>query len=219
MQWNLAGVGRVGFVLVLLAGSALAGPLPTDPNALSAWQGSKVITSSKITATVEYAVYAPGQFSASAALNNPSDPSLGSDYVYAYEIIAGAQAVKDLTVGITAGGVPAASTNIGNYSFNPEFGLPPTSQGFILQTVPPPTKVSNAKWTNAGPLNLWQNTHSDILYFTSPFAPQLFISSISGGSTAIATNQLPSPIPEPSTAILAATGLVAMLLVRRLRKS
>lgn len=216
MQWNLAGIGRVGFVLVLLAGSALAGPLPTDPNALSAWQGSKVITSSKITATVEYAVYAPGQFSASAALNNPSDPSLGNDYVYAYEIIAGTQAVKDLTVGITAGGVPAASTNIGDTGITG--GISPTSSVFILQTLPPPTKVSNAKWTNTS-ATLWQNAHSDVLYFTSPFAPQLFISSISGGGTAIATNQLPSPIPEPSTAILAATGFVAMLLVRRLRKS
>ncbi|HTM56449.1 MAG TPA: hypothetical protein VL175_20625 [Pirellulales bacterium] len=216
MQWNLAGIGRVGFVLVLLAGSALAGPLPTDPNALSLWQGSKVITSTKITATVEYAVYAPGQFSASAALNNPSDPSLGSDYVYAYEIIAGTQAVKDLTIGITAGGVPAASTNIGDTAITG--GISPTSSVFILQTSPPPTKVSNAKFTNIG-TTLWQNNHSDILYFTSPFAPQLFISSISGGSTAIATNQLPSPIPEPSTAILAATGFVAMLLVRRLRKS
>jgi hypothetical protein len=78
--------------------------------------------------------------------------------------------------------------------------------------------VSNAKWTNIGS-TLWQNNHSDILYFTSPFAPQLFISSISGGSTAIATNQLPSPIPEPSTAILAAIGFVSLLLVRRLRKS
>src|SRR3954447_21860933 len=69
MQWNLLGIGRVGFVLVLLGGSALAGPLPTDPNALNAWQGSKIISSGKITATVEYAVYPPGQFSSSAALN------------------------------------------------------------------------------------------------------------------------------------------------------
>jgi len=218
MQWNLAGIGRVGFVLLLLGGSALAGPLPSDPNALNLWQGSKIITSAKITATIEYAVYPPGQFASSAALNNPTDPSGGTDYVYAYEIVAGTQTVKDLSVGITPGGVPAASTNIGNYSFAPEFGVAPTSSVFILQTVPPPTKVTSAKWTNTS-ATLWQNTHSDILYFTSPFAPQLFISSISGGGTAIATNQLPSPIPEPSTAILAAVGFVSLLLARRLRES
>jgi hypothetical protein len=89
---------------------------------------------------------------------------------------------------------------------------------FILQTSPPPTKVTSAKWTNIGP-TLWQNTHSDILYFTSPLAPHLFISSISGGGTAIATNQLPSPIPEPSTAILAAVACISLLFMRRLRKS
>src|SRR5262245_23020689 len=87
MQWNIASLSRAVAVLCLIAGSAAAGPLVGDPAAMLGWSGNKNFNNpGKIQADVNYAVYAPGQFSLSAALGNPFDPSGGTDYVYAYEI-------------------------------------------------------------------------------------------------------------------------------------
>ena len=213
MQLNISGI--VGFGIALLTATvSLAGPLPTDPAALAAWRGSQVISSTKLTGTVQYAVYAPGQFQTSAALGNPVDPTGGADYIYAYEIIAGSQLIKDLTVGIQTGAVPAASPFVGHFAGTPELGVGPTTS--IFNSAGP--SASNAKWTDLGP-TFWMNNHSDILYFASAFPPHLFVSSLSQGGAVIATNFLPSPIPEPGTAALSIVAVACMAVVaRRLRK-
>lgn len=213
---SIANLSAAGFAVLLLAGIAAAGPLPTDPNAIPGWQGSKVLTSAKITATVEYAVYAPGDFDTSLALDTPVDPSLDSDYVYAYEVFAGALPVKDLTVQTTLGAIPMSyvgTNHIDHYSFNPELGTAPNN--WFFNTGTNPTRVTNAKWTSS--LGIPSGGHSDILFFTSPFPPQFLTSSISGGGTNIATSTLPSPIPEPTTAALSVIAAVCLFAARRLR--
>jgi hypothetical protein len=215
--------------LLQLSSVALAGPLATDATALPGWFGSKNFvganfSSVPITATIDYAVYAPGDFSVSPALqgtlmnpSSPPDPSGGAHYVYAYQIhTTSLQGVKDLTIGLTAGAVALGSTNIGNYSFDPEFGSAPSTSTFIEV---PAVRVANAKFTRTA--LVLQNTHSTILYFTSEYGPQWFQSSIGGGGSFLAQETLPSPVPEPATLVLAGTCLlivgVRRLLRRRLR--
>src|SRR6476620_2640819 len=128
------------FLLLAVTSAAVAGPLPTDPNAIPAWQGSQFFTgpngsnTSSVTATVEYAVYAPGQISTSAALGNPADVSGGADYVYAYEIFTSAaslQEVVNLSIKIAPGAFPGTSTIRGHYPATPELGLAPALSQFL----------------------------------------------------------------------------------------
>jgi hypothetical protein len=212
MQGNVMNLFRAGLAVLLVSGTAYGGFLPTDPAAMSAWQNSKVISApSKISATVEYAVYAPGQFANSAALGFPTDPSGGTDYVYAYEVYATSPAVKDLTVQTTAGAVPPSSTNIGDW-MAADGGLSATG---VFNLSADLSRVANAKWTRSTGI---LNTHSDVLYFTSAFAPHLATASISGGGSLVATGQLPSPIPEPTAAALAAITAVCLLGAMRVRR-
>lgn len=222
MQLKIANLTRASFLCLLfalvatLSSTAMAGPLPTDPAGMGGvWQGSKVISSTKITATVEYAVYAPGQFDQSglAFLNFPADPSLDADYVYAYEVFSSSIPFKDLTVATLAGSVPNAywNTNHVDNVFAPNGGTAPTAEIFNLSD-----HIFNAKWTFGTPFATGTG-FSNILYFTSPFGPTFNTASISGGSTNLASSTLPSPVPEPATVMLAAIAAACLLGVRRFR--
>jgi hypothetical protein len=219
MQWIIANSCRAALLMFLLASAAIAGPLPTDPAAIAGWKGSQLFTTTKITATVEYAVYAPGQFSASAALGSPVDPSGGSDWVYAYEIFATNTPVLTLTVGIQPGNVPASyvgTNRIGDLPFSPELGESPDSgtTNVFYNWSTSLLAINNARWTNAtngSNPDLWKNNHSTVLFFTAPFGPQWRVSTISGGSTAVNSQNLPSPVPEPGTAVMAAIAAAFLL--------
>jgi hypothetical protein len=216
MQLNIANLTRAGFLfllLALMASAVKAGPLPTDPAGIAAWQGSKVISSAKITATVEYSVYAPGQFDMSAALGFPTDPSLDADYVYAYEVFSSSVPFKDLTIATLAGSIPNvyAGTNHVDNVFAPNGGTAPGASVFNISD-----HIFNAKWTYSTPFDTGTG-FSNILYFTSPFGPTFNTASISGGSINLATSTLPSPVPEPATVMLAAIAAACLLGVRRFR--
>ena len=111
-------------LFAVLAGSAVAGPLKTDPAAMVGWHDSTSFDGTSLHAVVEYAVYAPGQFSSSvvpcAPSSPPFDPSGGSDYVYAYQIInpmADQSYVTELSVGLHRGAVPNVAPNIGEFVY------------------------------------------------------------------------------------------------------
>ena len=227
MQWIIANSCRATLLMFLLASAAIAGPLPTDPAAMTGWKGTQAFVS-PMPATVDYAVYALGQFSASAALHHPVDPSGGQDWVYAYEIFAGSTTVLTLTVGIQPGAVPQSyvgTNRISDWSFSPELGGPPDTglSKVFYNWDSDLLAVSNVRWTNSpngsNPV-LWKNTHSDILYFTAPFAPQWFNSSLSGGGSNINEQNLPSPnpVPEPGTAVLAAIAGAFLLAIQWRRR-
>ncbi|MEA3367807.1 MAG: PEP-CTERM sorting domain-containing protein [Planctomycetota bacterium] len=196
---------------VIVAGSgsaALAAPLVSDPNAMSAWQGTQAFSASDVGATlqvdVEYAVYAPGAYGASG-----TDPSGGSDYVYAYQAFndqGGTSPLSTLTVGLGTG---SGAANIGS---DPSSGTPGG-------TAPTVSAFSGAPPSSAG-YYFWRNTidppaeYSEVLLFTSPNGPRWASAAVvdSGLSD---SQPLPSPVPEPATLALLAAGAGLMGLRRR----
>jgi hypothetical protein len=234
MQTGLANSLRAAGIIVLLAGVASAGPLPSDPNAIPGWQGSTpfaaTLGSTTLSATIDYAVYAPGQIDTSVALGFPGhvpfDPSGGTNYVYAYEIfntgaVAGISAkALTLSVGIDylAGAVPTSSSSIGHDPLTPAGGVSPTgAQAAIFSPSIPPIQSARWSWASSGGLLVGAN--SDILIFSSPFGPKMYQSTLSGTGGTQTPNApqfvLPSPIPEPTTAVLAAVGAGCLFGVAR----
>ena len=223
-------------LLAVVGGIAFAGPLATDPNAIPGVQGSSAFFGTNVSIThwvradVEYAVYAPGMFGTSAALGFPGavDPSGGTDYVYAYEIfnqpvvpptpnpdmLGGELAGDEPLGGAGFSAIPAGSTRVGNYSFNPEFGVIPGLSRFVPLGDP----KTQANWVFGNP-TLGPGLHSDILFFTSPYAPRYITSSIIGGNATSASATLPTPIPEPATLSLALLGLLGLLLRAAMRRA
>jgi hypothetical protein len=207
--WGL--VVTVMAVLVGLGGTAAASPLWSDPNAMSAWRGTKgfydVGSGATLDVDVEYAVYAPGNYGLSG-----TDPSGGAHYVYAYQVfndLLGNVPVSSFSVGLdptanvaSIGSDAGSGTTPGGTAPTASAfsGTPPTSACwyFFLNTIDPsPT-----------------NEYSTVLLFTSPYGPQWAPGSLldSGLSD---RHDLPSPMPEPATLALMALGGVGMLLRRK----
>lgn len=197
-------------LILLVAVSAMAGPLPTDPNALTGFKGSVNFSSGTLVGRVEYAVYAPGKFGTSAALGNPAkaDPSAGTDYVYTYEVFTtGSQGTTDLSVALLPGGVPLNATRIGNTATTPEGGLVPTLNRFNPTNQP---QKQTAYYLFATPA-IGTGQHSDILLFTSALPPTFINSTVTGTLTTIINNiTLPTPVPEPGAFALAGFGLIGL---------
>lgn len=218
MEMNIKRLLPAVLVLLLAASPALAGPLPTDANAIVGWKGSTQFSDSNggfnLVIDIEYAVYAPGQFGSSAALGLPADPSGGADFVYAYQalndVLLSTTNIINLSVGITPGAVPNGSTNVG---FVPGFGLNPN----LAQFIPAGDPKTSARWTWAAPL-LNPGLTSTVLYFTSPYGPDLVLSSITGGHATFDSTALPSPVPEPSTFLLVAIAAACLFGVKLSRK-
>jgi hypothetical protein len=148
--------------------------------------------------------------------HTPVDPSGGSDYVYAYEIfngVSGGNAIDlNLSVGLALGGIPNGSTNITNDPGTPAGGLAPNVSTFVPGSDP----EQSAIWSYNNGLAVGAN--SDILIFTSPFAPQFIQSSMQGGHATTASALLPSPIPEPASASLLLAASAGFMVFKRFAK-
>jgi hypothetical protein len=213
--------------VALSIGSASAGILAGDPNAFL--KGAKLFSGGNplgqtLISSVDYGVYAPGMFGTSAALGLPAafDPSGGTEFVYAYQIFndVGGQ-LRTATLSIEL--IPGVISNLAFVSHapgTPAGGLAPSNWDFIPIAVNPP---ANVKWSFLSPNLLNTGLKSDILLFTSPLGPTFRNASLTGGSGSIAPPvigpfvTLPSPTPEPSTLVLAASavGLLAAGYLRR----
>ena len=206
MQTLTRCIGAISAFSVFAA--AFAGPLATDPTAMAAWRGSTLFTDGVLNVVVDYAVYAPGHFGA-------GDPSGGTRYVYAYQgfNISGTRPFSNISIGfydssvVYDGGFDAVHGQAGGVI--PLFqdsragsGFPSSSFRSIFQAAGGPfTKVNPGQWSQA-------------LVYTSPFAPQLYSSSVidDGQQVQLA---LPSPIPSPAP--LAALALAGCVQIRRRR--
>jgi hypothetical protein len=206
-------------VCALLAPATHAGPLSTDAAAIPGWTGSTPFSgtngsaSNTVNAVVDFAVYAPGQFSLSAALGNPVDISGGTQYIYAYEMFRTGEdaGLSALSINLVPNAVPDNSTLVGHNATTPELGIAPISSNLIPGGVVPKQSV---RW-NFIPAIGGAN-HSDILLFASPYGPQMLNATVGGTFTTAAMALLPTPVPEPAGGLLALLGFGCLFSVYRL---
>lgn len=220
------------------------GALATDPNAMAGFRGTEyfegVLQQSGFVlwfaADVDFAVYAPGNFN----LSFPgSDPSGGTQYVYAYQMhhvgnstapppsVAGLtgtklmQKLNLLSIGLDQTVQPTVANNtwIDNDSLIVEDPVPAL---IGPGGMPPYTSV---QWTYTsgiqGMPTVPGGQFSEILLFTSPLPPEFYNASVKGGSVTRqrgpidGTRGLPSPVPEPSTGLILLTATTVVMLSRR----
>lgn len=193
---------------------AFSAILATDANAIAGFHGTQDFSTSIGTLTmkgeVDYAVYAPGQFKQTFGAG--SDPSADKRYVYAYQMHnTGGTADRDLgflSVGFDAAGPGGSNpTDLGMLLVG-DHGDDPSASSFIPASGPP---YNSATWNFSTPIA--DGHFSEILLFTSPFPPEFYDASVQGGGLS-KQSRLPSPVPEPGTA-LAVCGLTIALLIRR----
>ena len=193
---------------------AFSAILATDANAMAGFHGtqdfSTTIASLSMTGEVDYAVYEPGKFK--LTFGSGADPSSDKRYVYAYQMHnTGGTADRDL--GFLSVGFDQNSPA----KFNPadigmilvgDHGDDPSASSFIPAGGPP---FNSATWNFQ--TTIPDGHYSEILLFTSQYPPEFFDSSVQGGGLS-KQSRLPSPVPEPGTA-LAACGMGMTLLLRR----
>lgn len=185
-------------IAALGAGAAVAGPLGVNPFGIPGFTGSVNFAATNVSATMDYAVFAPGNYGASGG----ADPSGGAHFVYAYQVFATGSPFTSASVGILPG------ATVANASFSVTYPLAGgdapavnTFQGA------PPTSFFNLFSPAVGPAG-----YSAVLLFTSPQAPTFASASVANGAF-INQQAAPSPLPEPGS--LALLGFGALLALRR----
>lgn len=178
------------------ASVAVAGPLATDVSAISGFAGTAAFSSGggDLVVDVDYAVYAPGDYPS-------TDPSSGSDYVYAYQafVATGSEDLYTFSVGLIDS--LFVNTTGDDATYGAAAGIGPD-----LISVTPGSVVYE--------LEVLADENSTVLLFTSDFAPTMQPASVLSGGFQD-QQAVPSPLPEPSTVAL--LGVAGLGLLRRLR--
>lgn len=152
---------------------------------------------------VDYAVYAPGDYSGSINFNDDL-------YVYAYQVSNSSSS----TVGIDYFSVGLSpDAQVPNVAYDPamSFAIPGGSNPTMHFKLP--ESVIYLYLTD----NIGAGERSMTLLFTSNYGPEMSYGYVSGGVAGGENFSLPSPVPEPATFTLIGAG--ALLAFRRRRKS
>ncbi len=223
--------GWFGGVLLVLAALALAAlwPIPSRAdlvsadklNAIQGWYGTDPIqfaesNGNNVDGSIDYAVYAPGQFD----LSFPGeDPSHGTQYVYRYQLYdssspTSTDSIRKLSVGLV--GVTDAA-NCQYVNTGPLYagdGVAPTFQVGLIGA--PPT---SAVWAFKSSALLDPGQHSEMLIFTSPYGPTWAPATVLAPSSSNWwQGELPSPVPEPATLVGLLTAGLMFVAYRSLRR-
>ncbi len=151
--------------------------------------GQTAFNNGSLIGSIDYAVYAPGQYS--GALAFPS-----TEYVYAYRVFndaASTVAIDFFSVGLMADAL------VGHLAYEAEAGdVAPGYQAILSE------HVLSVFFGSAGPIAGGMN--SAILLYSSPFGPTQVFGAVSGGFTGGMIVDLAAPIPEPATLALLTLG-------------
>jgi hypothetical protein len=202
--------------VLLLAAVAPAGVLINDPNAYTdanrTWCGSQQFDNTEylpdLSIRLEYCVYAPGNpgdpgtFAASFP---GQDPTNGAKWIYAYQIFnniaphpgSSPDYVDRFSVGL----------NEGNEL--------PSNIGYVVGTGQDPNASSlpslTAAWfftrKNGLSNKLLYPSTSAVLFYASPFGPELDGATVQGLNLKYLDDSVPSPTPEPTTLVLTVAAL------------
>lgn len=198
---------QVGTLLavLLVSGQSAQAFLWQDPAAMPSYRDRTFFsfTPGGTLNFVDYAVYAPGDYTGSISFNDDL-------YVYAYQVSNSASS----TVGIdyfSVGLSPDAPVPNVAYDSAMSFAIPGgcnPSMHFKL-----PESVIYLYLTD----NIGAGQCSMTLLFTSNYGPEMAYGYVSGGAMGGENVELPSPVPEPATFSL--IGIGALLAFRRRSKS
>lgn len=245
MHRMFASLTRAGIAFLCLTAVAMATPLGSLPGAnlsIAGWSGQKQFTDTKVDGQgtwtldvqVEYAVFAPGNFNNSttllgiatqAALNAAvplSSPS-ADNYVYAYQVFN----LGSTYSGTSNSNFTLLTVDLIDYAIPP--GTPNPTTLAVASGVAPVGVLTkfNGSYPQSNVLfgflssALTPDKFSNILIFSSPYGPVWAPSSAVGGQHTTSTDllfELPTPLPEPTSAALAAIAIGCMLLTGHLRK-
>ncbi len=173
----------------------------------------------KVTADIEYAVFAPGGFSTFLSDNGIGfvDPSPAGSRVYAYQVFVtalgdlgqGANLVNQLNVGVDV--VDSQVGPGGGPAYIPEALLPGIQEDPTSAAYP----GSSVRWqfdNGGGTIGVGES--STIVFYWSPFTYEGGNATVKAG-IAGATGTVPVPVPEPGSIGLLVLGGALMIRSRR----
>jgi hypothetical protein len=177
--------------------------LVDDPSAMPGFVGTASFNSDDVfLAELDYAVFEPGDYLG-------TDPSGGTEYLYAYQAIvpgASSQALTAVSVGLLQGGSVTATD-----------WEPAAEAGGIEPLF---SVVSESSVVTYFGIEVSPDDFSTVFLYTSPAEPTFAAASALAGG--YSDQQLaPSPVPEPATAALlcvAALGLLGYVCRRHLAR-
>ncbi len=215
-----ATVAALALALLGASGFAGAGTLVTDTNAMSGWKGSALFDTAAtygttyFTATVDYAVYEPGQFE----LSFPGVSVQPDEYVYAYQVVDVADGVMGSGTGFVSRFTVLLDEDelLGTIdAISGSGSIAPSSIAFAPVGGP----YDTAGWSFASPNEIDSGLTGEIVFYASSDAPEMGNAAVTG-SYGFGDNQtLPNPIPEPATMLVLVGGTAALVARRAARKA
>lgn len=224
--------GVLAIALLSLPTDATGGLISGDSNALNGWHGTLQWTGTSnpeypplkyLYANIDYAVYAPGEFV--KTFTGWTDPSGGTQYVYAYQLFNDAHtppsddaAIKTFTVGIHSG-EQIAGVYYGTID-DTGTATDKTPTSWVWSGTP--TAASIVGTFSSPSTRITVGSRSVFLYFTSAYGPTWDHTNMIGYPYACTdqSNQfyLPAPVPEPGMLSILAVAGVAYVLSHRWRR-
>ena len=209
------------------AGEYLGGYLQVDPDAMlqgyQEYVGDSLFgaipASYSFHAYVDYAVYDKSKFgSTPGSPFEGLDPSGGTEYVYAYQIVNTGKVSHTADVSMFTVGTDLQEVSIVTNLADPYTSNPPHPAGTGESPNPGTDLGTSVAWSYPFSNAVSVGEKSTILLFTSPIPPDLDTATLEGGMLSLDTQHLPSPVPEPGSLMLLVVAAAALLLLRVARR-